>query len=64
MSINKEMDMRVIERNINAGKVSREDYNAYLETLEDCAELCDETETEMVMHFKDEESEAEESPAT
>ena len=64
MSINKEMDIRVIERNINAGKMSREDYKAYLEALEDCADLCDETETEMVMHLKDEESEDEESPAT
>jgi hypothetical protein len=59
MSISKEMDIRVVERNINAGKVDRKEYKAYLESLEDCADLCDETETEMVMHIKDDKTEAE-----
>lgn len=59
MNITKEMDIRVVERNINAGKVDRKEYNAYLESLEDCADLCEETETEMVMHIKDDETEAE-----
>ncbi|MGB0640598.1 MAG: hypothetical protein ACPGTU_14765 [Myxococcota bacterium] len=59
MSITKEMDIRVVERNIRAGKVDRKEYAAYLESLEDCADLCEETETEMIMHIKDDESEAE-----
>jgi hypothetical protein len=59
MSISKEMDIRVVERNISAGKVDRKEYSAYLESLEDCADLCEETETEMIMHVKEDEAEAE-----
>lgn len=39
MSTNKEVlfDKRVVERNIARGLITREEYNAYLEGLEDAA---------------------------
>ena len=58
MSNNKLMDVRTVQRNIKAGKVSKEDYATYLEGLEDCADLADETETEMVLHGVQAEEEA------
>ena len=57
------MDVRTIERNIRAGKVSKEDYAKYLDSLEDCAELADETETQMVLHGVETEEEAVETEA-
>ena len=57
------MDVRTIERNIRAGKVSKEDYAKYLDSLEDCAELADETETQMVLHGVEAEEEAVETEA-
>ena len=53
------LDVRTVERNIKAGKVSREDYQKHLETLEDCAEMGESTETQMVLHSRDDEEEAE-----
>ena len=50
MSDNKLMDVRTVQRNIKAGKVSKEEYAKFLEGLEDCADLADETETPMVLH--------------
>ncbi len=47
------LDIRTIERNIKAGKVSQEDYQKYLESLEDCADDAEETETQMVLHVAD-----------
>ncbi len=47
------LDIRTIERNIKAGKVSQEDYQKYLESLEDCADEAEETETQMVLHVAD-----------
>ena len=32
------MDIRTVERNIKAGKVSQEEYQQYLDSLEDCAD--------------------------
>lgn len=53
------LDVRTVERNIKAGKVSHEDYKKHLESLEDCAEMSEATETQMILHRKDEEEEAE-----
>ena len=47
------LDIRTIERNIKAGKVSQEDYQKSLESLEDCADEAEETETQMVLHVAD-----------
>ncbi len=47
------LDIRTIKRNIKAGKVSQEDYQKYLESLEDCADEAEETETQMVLHVAD-----------
>ena len=47
------LDIRMIKRNIKAGKVSQEDYQKYLESLEDCADEAEETETQMVLHLAD-----------
>jgi hypothetical protein len=44
------MDVRTVERNIKAGKVSKEEYAKFIEDLEDCADMADETETEMILH--------------
>ncbi len=61
MSDNKLMDVRTVERNIKAGKVSKEEYAKFLEGLEDCADLADETETQMVLHGVEAEEEAAEA---
>ena len=58
MSNNKLMDVRTVQRNIKAGKVSKEEYAKFLEELEDCADLADETETQMVLHGVESEEEA------
>ena len=58
MSDNKLMDVRTVQRNIKAGKVSKEEYAKFLEELEDCADLADETETQMVLHGVEAEEEA------
>ena len=47
------LDIRTIKRNIKAGKVSQEDYQKYLDSLEDCADESEETETQMVLHISD-----------
>ncbi len=47
------LDVRTIKRNIKAGKVSQEDYQKYLDSLEDCADESEETETQMVLHMSD-----------
>ena len=61
MSDNKLMDVRTVERNIKAGKVSKEEYAKFLEGLEDCADLADETETQMVLHGVEAEEEVAEA---
>ena len=61
MSENKLMDVRTVERNIKAGKITKEEYAKYLDSLEDCADLADETETEMVLHGVEAEEEAAEA---
>jgi hypothetical protein len=53
MNENQLLDLRIVERNINAGKLSREDYKKFLSGLEDCADEAAETETEMVRHIAD-----------
>ena len=53
MSENNLMDVRTVERNIKAGKVSKEEYAKFIDGLEDCADMADETETEMVLHSAD-----------
>lgn len=50
-------DIRVVERNIARGKVTREQYEAYLSSLEDVSELGTETETLFVHRVEDEETE-------
>lgn len=63
MSDNNLMDVRTVERNIKAGKVTKEEYAKFLEGLEDCAELADETETQMVLHSAEAAEEATEEAA-
>jgi len=41
-------DNRVAGRNIKSGALSQKDYDKFIEGLEDCAELGEETETQMV----------------
>jgi len=40
-------DIRVVERNIREGIISREDYNKYLSAMDDEAEESADTETRM-----------------
>ena len=47
-------DLRIVERNIKRGKVTRAQYNAWLESLEDSAEQSTETETVFVSRIPDE----------
>ena len=48
MGIKSEFDIRNVQRHIKDGNISQDDYDKYLETLEDCAEHAVETETKMV----------------
>jgi|GEM_PF-1442400 len=54
-------DNRVAARNIKSGALSQKDYDKFIEGLEDCAELGEETETQMV--FTSLESEEENAEA-
>ena len=63
MSDNTLMDVRIVERNIKAGKVSKEEYAKFVDGLEDCADMADETETDMVLHSVDAPEEAAETEA-
>ncbi len=54
-------DARVVERNIKSGALSQADYDKYLEGLEDCADLADETETEMVFNASEDEDDTAET---
>ena len=47
------LDVRTIKRNIKAGKVDQDEYQKYLDGLEDCADEAEETETQMVLHVAD-----------
>jgi hypothetical protein len=38
-------DVRVVERSLAQGKITREEYAKYLESLEDCASMADHTTT-------------------
>lgn len=49
MSENIVFDNRIVDRNIKRGVVSQADYDKHLESLEDCAERAEETETQMVL---------------
>jgi hypothetical protein len=44
------LDVPTVDRNIKAGKVSKEEYQKHLETLEDLADEALETETQMILH--------------
>jgi hypothetical protein len=46
-------DIRVVERNIARGKVTREQYEAYLASLEDVSDKGQETETVFVHRIED-----------
>ncbi len=63
MTDNRLMDVRTVERNIKAGKVSKEEYAKYIADLEDCADLAEESETQMVLHGVEAEEEAVEAEA-
>jgi len=58
MNENRLLDIRTVERNIKAGKVSQDEYQKYLEGLEDSADEADETETQMILHVADEDVDA------
>ncbi|MFT4978560.1 MAG: hypothetical protein ACI8S6_004470 [Myxococcota bacterium] len=56
MSIDESLfDIRVVARNIARGKVTQEQYEAYLGSLEDISELGAETQTAFVHKIEDEE---------
>ncbi len=48
------MDVRTVQRNIQSGKISEDDFRKHLESLEDCADEAEETETQMILHKADE----------
>ncbi len=54
-------DVRIIERNIAAGRVEQAEYDARLGEIEDCGEEADWTTTRMSMPPKAEDEEAAES---
>jgi len=54
------IDSRVVARNIKAGVVDRKDYEKHLSDLEDCADLAEETETQMV-HLEKSEDESDDA---
>lgn len=43
-------DLRTLERYLNDGTITQEQYQAYLDSLEDCASNADHTSTQMVAH--------------
>ncbi len=53
-------DVRTLERNIKKGLITREDYNAYLEGLEDAKPKADVIESEFEEGVLDEDEQAEE----
>ena len=58
-------DQRVVSRHIRRGLVSADDHQAYLESLEDCAELASECETVFSYQVEsDEEGDEEAAPAS
>jgi len=52
----KHADIRVVETYIARGIITREQYDAYLEGLEDSAELGEETETRMTASEPDDQA--------
>jgi hypothetical protein len=59
MSTNEELfDLRTVERNLSRGLVSKKAHKAFLDGLEDCADLGEEAETVFAHTIKDEEDEA------
>ena len=44
-------DQRVVTRYIRSGLVSKDDYQAHLDSLEDCAELAEDCETQFSYHL-------------
>ena len=61
MNQDKLLDVRTVARNIKSGKVTSEEYNAFLEGLEDCADEAEETETQMILHVADDEADGDEA---
>ena len=60
MSSENKFDLRNIERNMRRGKVSKEEYEAYLSSLEDCSDDAEECETRFLHKSKKEEEQREE----
>ena len=60
MSQDKKFDVRNIERNLTSKKVSKEEYAAYLASLEDYADLIDDCETQFMHKSKKEAEKAQE----
>ncbi len=52
-------DQRVVKRNIARGLISQEDYDAWLNKQEDCAEHGEESEVDFVYSNRGEDAEAE-----
>lgn len=52
-------DSRVAARNIKSGALAQKDYDKHIDGLEDCADLAEETETQMVFTSQDEDESAE-----
>jgi hypothetical protein len=61
MTDTKLYDSRVAERNIKSGALKQADYDKYIAGLEDCTDLGEETETQMVFTSQDEDESADES---
>jgi hypothetical protein len=59
MTTNEELfDIRTVNRNVRRGLVSEDAHKAFLEGLEDCADLADEAETVFSHTIKDEDGQA------
>ena len=59
MSTNEELfDIRTVDRNVKRGLVTGEAHQAFLEGLEDCADLAEEAETMFAHTVKDEADQA------
>ena len=51
------LDNRTIHHNLAQGKITQKEYDAFMSSLEDCAELSEESETEFIHKVPDEEEE-------
>ena len=54
MSRENKFDLRNVERNLKRGKITQEEYDAHLASLEDCSDMMAECETRFMHKSKTE----------